>query len=91
MVVLDEPDSNLDAVGTMALARAVQGHKEQGGAAIIVAHRQSAFAQCDQVYLMEGGHPVPAARPQGAGAAPAGSGKREEEERPSARSLAGPR
>ena len=62
VVVLDEPDSNLDAVGTMALARAVQGHKEQGGAAIIVAHRQSAFAQCDQVYLMEGGHPVPAAR-----------------------------
>ena len=62
VVVLDEPDSNLDAVGTMALARAVQGHKERGGAAIIVAHRQSAFAQCDQVYLMEGGHPVPAAR-----------------------------
>ena len=61
VVVLDEPDSNLDAVGTMALARAVQGHKERGGAAIIVAHRQSAFAQCDQVYLMEGGHPVPAA------------------------------
>ena len=62
VVVLDEPDSNLDAVGTMALARAIQGHKERGGAAIIVAHRQSAFAQCDQVYLMEGGHPVPAAR-----------------------------
>ena len=62
VVVLDEPDSNLDAVGTMALARAVQGHKERGGAAIIVAHRQSAFAQCDRVYLMEGGCPVPADR-----------------------------
>ena len=61
VVVLDEPDSNLDAVGAMALARAVKGHKERGGAAIIVAHRQSAFAQCDQVYLMEGGRPVPAA------------------------------
>ena len=62
VVVLDEPDSNLDAVGTMALARAVQAHKERGGAAVIVAHRQSAFAQCDPVYLMEGGCPVPAAR-----------------------------
>ena len=62
VVVLDEPDSNLDAVGTKALARAVQGHRERGGAAIIVAHRQSAFAQCDRVYLMEGGCPVPADR-----------------------------
>ena len=62
VVVLDEPDSNLDAVGTMALARALQAHKERGGAAIVVAHRQSAFAHCDQVYLMEGGRPVPADR-----------------------------
>ena len=87
VVVLDEPDSNLDAVGTMALARAVQGHKERGGAAIIVAHRQSAFAQCDQVYLMEGGHPVPAARGRKAPVQrlPAAV-RREEEERLSARS-----
>jgi len=62
VVVLDEPDSHLDAVGSMALARAVQAHKERGGAAIIVAHRQSAFAQCERVYLMEGGCPVLADR-----------------------------
>ena len=62
LVVLDEPDSNLDADGTMALGRAIEGHKKQGGAAVIVAHRHGAFAQCDQVYVMENGCPVPAPR-----------------------------
>ena len=33
VVVMDEPDSNLDAEGTMALARAVAGHRKRGGAA----------------------------------------------------------
>ena len=60
LVVMDEPDSNLDADGTMALARAVEGHKKRGGALVVVAHRHGAFAQCDVVYLMENGRPVPA-------------------------------
>ena len=60
VVVMDEPDSNLDAEGTMALSRAVENHKKRGGAAVIVAHRHGAFAQCDTVYLMEGGRPMPA-------------------------------
>ena len=66
VVVMDEPDSNLDAEGTMALARAVAGHKKRGGAAVIVAHRHGAFAQCDTVYLMENGRPVPASSGRGA-------------------------
>ena len=65
VLVMDEPDSNLDAEGTMALARAVQAHKRRGGAAVIVAHRHGAFAQCDTVYVMEGGRPVPAASGRG--------------------------
>ena len=60
VVIMDEPDSNLDAEGTLALARAVRDLKGRGGAALIVAHRQGAFAQCDRVYLMENGRPVPA-------------------------------
>ena len=60
VIVMDEPDSNLDAEGTMALARAVEGHKQRGGAALIVAHRHGAFNQCDTVYIMENGRPVPA-------------------------------
>ena len=68
VVVMDEPDSNLDAEGTMALSRAVEHHKKRGGAAVIVAHRHGAFAQCDTVYLMEAGRPVSAT--SGRGAAP---------------------
>jgi len=60
LVVMDEPDSNLDAEGIMALARALEAHKREGGAAVVVAHRHSAFSQCDAVYLMERGRPVPA-------------------------------
>ena len=60
VVIMDEPDSNLDAEGTVALARAVRDLKARGGAAVIVAHRQGAFAQCDALYLMENGRPVPA-------------------------------
>lgn len=62
LVVMDEPDSNLDAEGTMALASAVVGQKKMGGAAVIVAHRHGAFAQCDMVYVMEAGRPLPATK-----------------------------
>ena len=62
LVVMDEPDSNLDAEGTTALARAVETQKTRGGAVVIVAHRHGAFAQCDQVYVMEAGRPTPATR-----------------------------
>ena len=93
VLVMDEPDSNLDAEGTMALARAIQGHKRRNGAAVIVAHRHGAFAQCDTVYVMEGGRPVPATSGRGkapvrqlkAGAAPK-AGDPAPVERPAAKS-----
>ncbi len=65
LVVMDEPDSNLDADGALALARAIRAHKRRGGAAVIVAHRHGAFAQCDTVYVMEAGRPVPATPDRG--------------------------
>ena len=70
VIVMDEPDSNLDAEGTMALARAVAEQKKRGGAALIVAHRHGAFAQCDTVYVMENGRPGPATGGERGRAAP---------------------
>ncbi len=70
VVVMDEPDSNLDAEGTKALGQAVENLKRRGGAAIIVAHRHGAFAQCDIVYVMQNGRPAPATTTKGAQAAP---------------------
>ena len=52
VAILDEPDAHLDAAGTEALGRAVAELKARGGAAVIVAHRPGAFAECDLVFLM---------------------------------------
>ena len=60
VVVLDEPDAHLDAEGSEALNRAVAELKSRGGAAVIVAHRPGAFAQCDAVHRMEDGRNRPA-------------------------------
>ena len=55
VVVLDEPDAHLDTAGAKALGQAVAELKAQGGAAVIVAHRPGAFAECDAMYRMEHG------------------------------------
>ena len=60
VVILDEPDAHLDTAGAAALTRAVAALKARGGAAVIVAHRSGIFAECDVVYLMEGGQLRPA-------------------------------
>ena len=63
VVVLDEPDAHLDAAGAEALNRAIADLKAHGGAAVVVAHRPGAFAECSVVLLMEGGQVRPAAPP----------------------------
>ena len=60
VVILDEPDAHLDAAGAQALNRAVAELKARNGAALIVAHRATAFAECDLVLLMEHGRARPA-------------------------------
>ncbi len=55
LVVLDEPNSNLDSDGDEALARAVLGIRARGGIVIVIAHRPSAIAGVDFVLVMSGG------------------------------------
>lgn len=55
LVVLDEPNANLDAEGDAALAKAVQGLKAKGATTIIVAHRPSAIAFVDKLLLLSDG------------------------------------
>lgn len=55
LVILDEPNSNLDAEGEAALTVAIQGVRARGGIAIVVAHRPSALASLDQVLVMANG------------------------------------
>jgi ATP-binding cassette subfamily C protein len=52
LVVLDEPNSNLDAAGEQALTQAILGIRARGGIAVVIAHRPSALAACDLVLVM---------------------------------------
>ena len=55
LVVLDEPNSNLDAEGEAGLTAALTGVRERGGIAIVIAHRPSALAAADTVMIVAGG------------------------------------
>lgn len=52
LIVLDEPNSNLDAEGEEALTRAILGARARGAIVVIVAHRSSALAAVDFVLTM---------------------------------------
>jgi len=52
LVVLDEPNSNLDAEGEEALTKAIFGVRARGGIVVVVAHRPSALAAVDHVLAM---------------------------------------
>ena len=54
-VVLDEPNSNLDSAGDVALSAAIKGIRDRGGIAVVIAHRPSALAHIDKVMAMAGG------------------------------------
>jgi PrtD family type I secretion system ABC transporter len=55
LVVLDEPNSNLDSDGEHALTQAILGVRARGGILVVVAHRPSALAGVDQVLVMNSG------------------------------------
>ncbi|NOW45590.1 ATP-binding cassette subfamily C protein [Novosphingobium sp. SG751A] len=55
LVVLDEPNSNLDGDGEAALGHAIAGVRARGGIAVVIAHRPSALAQVSHVLFMREG------------------------------------
>jgi ATP-binding cassette subfamily C protein len=55
LVVLDEPNSNLDTEGDQALTQAILHTRIRGGIVVVIAHRPSALAGVDQVLVMSGG------------------------------------
>lgn len=58
VVIMDEPNSNLDGEGEKALTAAIEGVKKRGGIAIVVAHRPSALAAVDLVAVVQNGKMV---------------------------------
>ncbi|MDX8355502.1 type I secretion system permease/ATPase [Cognatiyoonia sp. IB215182] len=55
LVVLDEPNSNLDSEGETALTKAIAALREAGSIVIVIAHRPSALAGVDTVLFMKEG------------------------------------
>jgi len=55
LVVLDEPNSNLDAAGEEALLSAVHGLKARGKTAILITHKVNILAAADKILVMANG------------------------------------
>ena len=55
LVVLDEPNSNLDAEGDEALSRAIMSVRARNGIVVVVAHRPSAILGVDRLLMMNQG------------------------------------
>lgn len=58
IVVMDEPNSNLDGEGEEALTAAIEGISARGGIAIVIAHRPSALVAVDLVAIVQNGRMV---------------------------------
>lgn len=55
LVVLDEPNSNLDADGDEALAHAIRALRERDSIVVVMAHRPSAIAAVNKVLVLHQG------------------------------------
>lgn len=55
LVVLDEPNSNLDGAGENALTQAIRSIRQKGSIVIVIAHRPSAVAAVEQILMLKDG------------------------------------
>ena len=55
LMVLDEPNSNLDSEGDAALNKAILAVRERGGVVVVVAHRPIGIESVDLVLVMKDG------------------------------------
>jgi len=55
LIVLDEPNSNLDAHGEQALANCIQEMKKRGKTVVLVTHKANLLALSDKTLMLVGG------------------------------------
>jgi ABC-type protease/lipase transport system fused ATPase/permease subunit len=54
-LVLDEPNSNLDNAGSIAVNNAIRLMRQEGRCVFVMAHRPAAIEQCDKLMYIDGG------------------------------------
>jgi len=55
LVVLDEPNANLDGEGEVALLQAIEDIKARGGVVVLIAHRAGMLSVCDKLLVLRAG------------------------------------
>jgi ATP-binding cassette subfamily C protein len=55
LIILDEPNSNLDNIGEQALIAAIEQARARGAIVIMIAHRPSVMAVADKMMVLESG------------------------------------
>jgi ATP-binding cassette subfamily C protein len=55
LLILDEPNSNLDTAGSGAVNTAIRTMKAEGKSVLIMAHRPAAIQECDLLLVLEDG------------------------------------
>jgi ATP-binding cassette, subfamily C, type I secretion system permease/ATPase len=55
ILVLDEPNANLDNAGSQALNQAIRAMKAAGRSVLIMAHRPAAIQECEMLLVLDGG------------------------------------
>ncbi|KQX44833.1 MULTISPECIES: type I secretion system permease/ATPase [unclassified Ensifer] len=55
LIVLDEPNANLDAIGERALIRAIERARNDGAIVIMIAHRPTIMQAADKLLVLENG------------------------------------
>jgi ATP-binding cassette subfamily C protein len=58
LFVMDEPNSNLDAEGELALDRAIRVSMARGASVVVIAHRPSALTSIQQILVLSEGKTV---------------------------------
>lgn len=58
LIVLDEPNSNLDAEGDAGVTAAIEQLRAAGSIVVVMAHRPSAIAAVNKLMMLSGGSVV---------------------------------
>jgi PrtD family type I secretion system ABC transporter len=55
VLVLDEPNANLDGEGELALLQAIEATRTRGGIVVLIAHRAGMLSVCDKLLVLRDG------------------------------------